>query len=67
MMKKPDPPWTSTTIWVVSLDNVLSAKKNLTLTSRFRESVMREIMVQWPGTLSLPIMLTGSNSLYTVT
>jgi hypothetical protein len=30
------------------------------LTSRFRENAMREIMRQWPGTLSLPIMPTGA-------
>jgi hypothetical protein len=34
------------------------------LTSRFRERVMREIMVQWPHTLSLPIMPTGAIPLY---
>src|SRR5271165_6220175 len=34
--------------------------KDQTLTSRFRESAMREIMVRWPGTLSLPIMPTGA-------
>jgi hypothetical protein len=30
------------------------------LTSRFRESAMREIVLRWPGTLSLPIMPTGA-------
>jgi hypothetical protein len=35
-----------------------------TLTSRFRENTMREIMHRWPGTLSLPIMLTGAIPLY---
>jgi hypothetical protein len=34
------------------------------LTSRFRERVMREIMLQWPSTLSLPIMPTGAIPLY---
>jgi len=29
-------------------------------TSRFRERVMREIMLRWLGTLSLPIMPTGA-------
>jgi hypothetical protein len=35
-----------------------------TLTSRFRENVMREIMLRWPGTLSLPIMPTGAIPLH---
>lgn len=30
------------------------------LASRFRENAMREIMLRWPGTLSLPIMPTGA-------
>jgi hypothetical protein len=34
------------------------------LTSRFQQRVMREIMVQWPSTLSLPIMPTGVVPLY---
>jgi hypothetical protein len=39
--------------------------RDLTLASRFRESAMREIMVRWPGTLSLPIMPTGAIPLHT--
>jgi hypothetical protein len=38
--------------------------KDPTLTSSFRESAMREIMLRWPGTLSLPIMPTGAIPLY---
>jgi hypothetical protein len=38
--------------------------KDPTLTSRFRENAMREIMLRWPGTLSLPIMPTGAIPLH---
>lgn len=33
-------------------------------TARFRESVMRRIMLRWPKTLALPIMPTGSIPLH---
>jgi len=35
-----------------------------TLASRFRERAMREIMLRWPSTLSLPIMPTGAIPLH---
>jgi hypothetical protein len=38
--------------------------KDQPLSSRFRESAMREIMVRWPDTLSLPIMPTGAIPLH---
>jgi hypothetical protein len=38
--------------------------ENPALNSRLRESAMREIMRQWPGTLSLPIMPTGAIPLH---
>jgi hypothetical protein len=34
--------------------------KDPALNSRFRESAVREIMLRWPDTLSLPIMPTGA-------
>ena len=34
------------------------------LANRFREGAMREIMIRWPGTLSLPIMPTGAIPLH---
>lgn len=37
-----------------------SKGENPALNSRLRENAMREIMRRWPGTLSLPIMPTGS-------
>jgi hypothetical protein len=43
---------------------MFSRGKDPALTSRFRERVMREIMLQWPGTLPLPIMPTGAIPLY---
>jgi len=42
-------------VWIM-----FSRGKNPTLTGRFRENAMREIMLRWPGTLSLPIMPTGA-------
>lgn len=38
--------------------------KNPALSSRFRDSVMKEIVARWPGTLSLPIMPTGAIPLH---
>ena len=46
-------------VWIM-----FSKGKDPTLTSRFRESAMREIMLRWPGTLSLPIMPTGAIPLH---
>lgn len=46
-------------VWIT-----FSRGKDPTLTSRFRESAMREILRRWPGTLSLPIMPTGAIPLY---
>jgi hypothetical protein len=34
------------------------------LATRFRESAMRQIMLRWPDTLSLPIMPTGAIPLH---
>jgi hypothetical protein len=42
-------------VWIM-----FSRGKDPTLTSRFRERAMREIMLRWPETLSLPIMPTGA-------
>ena len=42
-------------VWIM-----FSRGKDQTLTSRFRENAMREIMLRWPDTLSLPIMPTGA-------
>jgi hypothetical protein len=42
-------------VWIM-----FSRGKDPTLTSRFRENAMREILLRWPGTLSLPIMPTGA-------
>jgi hypothetical protein len=42
-------------VWIM-----FSRGKDPTLTSRFRANAMREIMLRWPGTLSLPIMPTGA-------
>lgn len=39
---------------------MLSGGEDTAITSRFRERVMREIMLRWPGTLSVPIMPTGA-------
>jgi hypothetical protein len=39
---------------------MFSRGKDPALTSRFRENAMREIMLRWPDTLSLPIMPTGA-------
>jgi hypothetical protein len=41
-----------------------SSGKDPTLSSRFRETAMHEIMQRWPGTLSLPIMPTGAIPLH---
>jgi hypothetical protein len=46
-------------VWIM-----FSRGKDPTLTSRFRESAMREITLRWPGTLSLPIMPTGAIPLH---
>jgi hypothetical protein len=46
-------------VWIM-----FSRGKDPTLTSRFRESAMREIVLRWPGTLSLPIMPTGAIPLH---
>jgi hypothetical protein len=42
-------------IWIT-----FSKGKDPTLSSRFRERAMHEIMLRWPSTLSLPIMPTGA-------
>lgn len=42
-------------VWIM-----FSQGKDPTLTNRFRENAMREIMLRWPGTLTLPIMPTGA-------
>src|SRR2546423_531539 len=42
-------------VWIM-----FSEGKDPALSSRFRESAMREIALRWPGTLSLPIMPTGA-------
>jgi hypothetical protein len=42
-------------VWIM-----FSRGKDPAQTSRFRESAMREIMLRWPDTLSLPIMPTGA-------
>jgi hypothetical protein len=42
-------------VWIM-----FSRGKDPALTSRFRERAMREIMLRWPETLSLPIMPTGA-------
>jgi hypothetical protein len=39
---------------------MFSRGKDPALTSKFRENAMREIMLLWPATLSLPIMPTGA-------
>jgi hypothetical protein len=39
---------------------MFSKGKDPTLASRFHERAMREIMLRWPGTLTLPIMPTGA-------
>ncbi len=39
---------------------MFSRGKDPTVTARFRERVMREILLHWPSTLSLPIMPSGS-------
>ncbi len=46
-------------VWIV-----FSRGKDPALSSRFRESVMRKIMLRWPGTSSLPIMPTGAIPLH---
>ncbi len=46
-------------VWIVFLRG-----KDPILSSRFRESAMREILLRWPGTLSLPIMPTGAIPLH---
>src|ERR1700733_1355101 len=46
-------------IWIMFLKG-----KDPALTSRFRESAMREITLRWPGTLPLPIMPTGAIPLH---
>jgi hypothetical protein len=46
-------------VWIT-----FSKGKDPALTSRFRERAMREIMLRWPGTLSLPIMPTGAIPLH---
>ncbi len=46
-------------VWIM-----FSRGKDPTLSSRFRESAMREIMLRWPDTLSLPIMPTGAIPLH---
>jgi len=43
---------------------MFSRGENPALTSRFRERVMREIMLRWPSTLSPPIMPTGAIPLH---
>jgi hypothetical protein len=43
---------------------MFSRGKDPQLTTRFRESVMRQIMLRWPDTLSLPIMPSGAIPLY---
>lgn len=37
-----------------------SKGKDPQLSARFRDNAMRQIMLRWPGTLSLPIMPTGA-------
>ena len=46
-------------VWIM-----FSRGRDPTLTSRFRESAMREITLRWPGTLPLPIMPTGAIPLH---
>ncbi len=46
-------------VWIM-----FSRGKDPQLTRRFRESAMRQIVLRWPGTLSLPIMPTGAIPLY---
>jgi len=46
-------------VWIAFLKG-----KDPTATSRFREGVVREIMLHWPATLSLPIMPTGAIPLH---
>jgi hypothetical protein len=43
---------------------MFSKGEDPTLTSRFRERAMREIMLRWPNTLTLPIMPTGAIPLH---
>jgi hypothetical protein len=42
-------------VWIT-----FSRGRDAALTSRFRENAMREIMLRWPDTLSLPIMPSGA-------
>lgn len=42
-------------VWIM-----FSRGKEPQLATRFRESAMRQIMLRWPATLSLPIMPTGA-------
>jgi hypothetical protein len=46
-------------VWIM-----FSRGKDPQLTTRFRESAMRQIMLRWPDTLSLPIMPTGAIPLH---
>jgi hypothetical protein len=43
---------------------VFSKGEDPQLTTRFRESAVREIMLRWPDTLSLPIMPNGAIPLH---
>lgn len=43
---------------------MFSRGKDPQLATRFRESAMRQIMLRWPDTLSLPIMPTGAIPLH---
>jgi hypothetical protein len=46
-------------VWIM-----FSRGKDPQLATRFREGVMRQIMLRWPATLSLPIMPTGAIPLH---
>ena len=46
-------------VWIM-----FSRGKDPQLTTRFRENAMRQIMLRWPDTLSLPIMPTGAIPLH---
>jgi hypothetical protein len=46
-------------VWIM-----FSRGKDPQLTTRFRETAMREIMQRWPDTLSLPIMPAGAIPLH---
>jgi len=46
-------------VWIM-----FSRGKDPQLTTRFRESAMRQIILRWPATLSLPIMPTGAIPLH---